>query len=551
MKQWPGVCALVISLGLAAFMAVSALVKTQDTAAPQASANGGDIQFTTMRSPNNIYAQLGIRGVTDAIHGTNAAAYYHYLVMLNSNGQFNAEFVDFAIPSDLNRVVFIDGTNGSDATNITGKITAPYKTFTNAIVHASNDTVFVFMPGTYEAPTVTNTSITNLTLVGWTPESTDLTGTLKFDNDKDCWLQVYRMTVDTIKQQWIKDITVGLYDRAVVSTAIQRQTPTSVNSWLTVNRDPSVSISVPISITNITDNLTHNATNMSYDASDTNDWYNLVPTDIAAALNLLADRLPRGTNAGEVVYWNGTRWVRLPYTGNPHYVLHGGPAPFWDEPLLNVPSNTVGQVIFGVQEVYAKTNSVFYPVVFSQPPVPVCTVGTNPGILSSVYVVDYDEMGFSYVVQTNGGLVEDPWPVHWHSAFAFSWLVDYGGYMFYTLSSDGETNEVFGVNETRTLTNACGEYVSTPGVTDMPVICTNIGFNIYWKAATSTVYIVNSGGKTNLIGTYYDPAIPGDPTYEACSDSNGFHQVWLGNTNHVYMISPNSAYQNKFGEFHP
>jgi len=325
-------------------------------------------RFSAMRSPNSIYSQLGIRGVTDQIYGTNASLYAGYLVKLGPTGEFDVSVLPSSLtPTVWNKVLYIDGTNGNDDTNYTGTVSNPYKTFTNALAHAEDETVFVFAPGTYAGTTVTDTNIYDITLVGLDPTNTYFSSTIRFNNDlggpkSANRIDLYRINVSTIRQQQYHHLNVHLYDRAIVGN-IERQYPSAVNSHLTVERDPSITLSTPITgVTNSTEILSHNAEDMVYDASVAADWWTNVfgatPTTIEGALDSLASRalIVEGTNVGQMAYWNGTNW-NLVATGRVDQVLYGGPVPFWDEIDITFTNGVPGNFVPDLDGVYSLGSS--------------------------------------------------------------------------------------------------------------------------------------------------------------------------------------------------
>jgi hypothetical protein len=288
---------------------------------------------TAAGSPNNVLAQLGVKGVTDAIYGTNPTAYANYLIKTSSNGTMHVTLLPPGIAAfRWNKVLFVDSVNGNDTVTNAGSTAAPYKTFAVAVSNATSNTVIVLTPGTYSAPTITN-PLTHLVLMGLNPTSTVITGTFKFDNDKDAVLDVCGVTMDIIRQQWYRNLTVGLYDRARVNT-ILRQYPTSPSSVLTVYRDPSSTLVTPIVYSaNTFDVLTHNATNLGYAAAAPANWwpvfYGSNPSNVTDALDQLASRtfVLAPSVIGYIPRWNGTY-----YTGG---VVNAYEIPF----EASVPSN--------------------------------------------------------------------------------------------------------------------------------------------------------------------------------------------------------------------
>jgi len=297
----------------------------------------GSGQVQAARSGNSVYSQLGIKGVTEKIYGADPTLYADYLVKLGTNGQFDLSVLPEATNTPIvwNKVFFIDSLNGGDEEGLyNGTSARPYLTFTNALQHASNDYTFIFAPGTYAPPTtVTNESVTNITLIALQPENTDMTGQLKFGADIDIVLNIYGMTLDTIRQQDYKDLTVGLYNRTAV-TLINRQYPAAVNSVLTVYRDPSATLTTTISTTNSSEILTHSAADMAYTPALTNNWWPTIltniPINIAEALDSLASRslVNHGTSTGQISYWNGEFWEWSP-AGATNTMLFGGTNPMF------------------------------------------------------------------------------------------------------------------------------------------------------------------------------------------------------------------------------
>ena len=133
------------------------------------------------QSPNNVLAHLGVKGVTDNV-GTNPALYAGYLIKTGTNGLFNISVFPIGIqPVAANKLLYIDSVKGQDTTNVPGSVTAPYKTLGYAISNAADGYTIVMAPGTYAGPTVTNLLVNNLTLMGYNPTGTVVTGTLTFE----------------------------------------------------------------------------------------------------------------------------------------------------------------------------------------------------------------------------------------------------------------------------------------------------------------------------------------------------------------------------------
>jgi len=304
--------------------------------------------LTTAVAQNNVLAQLGAEGVTDQIHGTNAALYAGFLVKLESTGQLHSSLFPAGAgdPIDLTEMIFIDATTGGDTNTYNGRISRPYKTFSYAVDQVSDDTIFIFMPGAYTAVSVTN--MNNMVLMGFDADRTTMSGTLALAADEDFTVTVVNMSVATIRQQKYQHINVNLYDRAKISNQINRQNPYATNSILTLRRDPSITLANPIATSNSVEILTHNAIDMGYTAGDTNDWWEAVsgttPIAIAGALDQLAGRLEDGASAGQLAYWNSTNWTPVT-AGTTNQFLIGGAEPTWSDRLL-WPGTNVGQMVY-------------------------------------------------------------------------------------------------------------------------------------------------------------------------------------------------------------
>ena len=305
----------------------------------------GNAQVSAAASPNNVAAQLGANGVTDQIRGSNATLYAGYIVKTYSNGLIHTSLLPATAASNslsLSSMLFVDSVNGEDTNTYGGRITFPYKTFEYAVSQASNGSVIVFMPGTYTATPISN--VYDLTLVGIDMALTHITGTMQLTATNDFTLTLKDIQVDTIRQQQPKDLTLYLYDRAKVNTQVNRQYPYSVNSYLTVTRDPSVYLGSAISTSNSVDILLHPAHKMAYIPEDPEDWWtNLytLPATIAQALSNVAARIDAGTNVGQLAYWSGTNWIHIP-DGTSSQVLWGGTSPEWRTPTWSTNSLSPG-----------------------------------------------------------------------------------------------------------------------------------------------------------------------------------------------------------------
>ena len=287
---------------------------------------------TTASSPSSVLSQLGASGVTDKIYGTNAALYANYLIKTGTNGLMDVSLLPTSVnPVAWNKMFFVDPVHGTDSSNTVGSVTTPFKTIAYATSRSVDNTVILLEPGTYPNSTITNTAVTNLTIIGQSPETTWINGFIRFDNGVNATLNLYRLKVNEINQNQYKTTTIGLYDRAYLNGAVTR-IDTNVTSAITVYRDPSVVLAVGLPSITTTDILTHNATNMAYTAISTNIWwpslYGPVPITIGQCLENLAGRpiIVQGTANGQIPYWDGTKWA-LVGTGTVSQVLHGGTNP--------------------------------------------------------------------------------------------------------------------------------------------------------------------------------------------------------------------------------
>lgn len=303
------------------------------------------------QSANNVLAQLGVKGVTDKIYGTNAALYAGYLIKTGTNGLFDiSPFPAGVRPIAANKLFYVDSVVGVDSTNTVGSITAPYKTLHYAISNAIDGYTLVLAPGAYTGPTVTNTAINNLTIVGCNATGTVVSGTLTFNSAvNDINLQVRGLTLTDIKQNQYRHLTVSLLDGARVTGMIYRQYPTSVNSVLVVQREPNTLVGTPISSVNSTNILLFQSEFLGYTPSSTNDWqtrYSIIPSNVLQALDKLVN--------GYVVYTNNpipsdfVPSVDMAYRlGSPSYrwsEIHGGKLSIWSNANFNgsVASNVYG-----------------------------------------------------------------------------------------------------------------------------------------------------------------------------------------------------------------
>jgi hypothetical protein len=266
-------------------------------------------------SPNNTLAQLGVDGVTASNTGTNPTVFANYLMKTDTNGTLSLSLLPAGVAATRwSTVCFVDSVNGSDTATNAGSAGLPYRTLAAAVSNASASSLILLAPGTYAAPTVTN-AVGNLTLLGLSPTQTVVTGTFKFDNDTDAFLNVCGVTIATIRQQWYRNLTVRLYSRASVD-AILRQYPASPSSVLTVYRDLSSTLVTPIvGSSNTFDILTDTASNLGYAAATPSNWwpvfYGSNPSNVTAALDQLASRtfVLAPTGVGDIPRWNGAYYT--------------------------------------------------------------------------------------------------------------------------------------------------------------------------------------------------------------------------------------------------
>ena len=304
---------------------------------------------------NNVLAQLNARGTTmtastNTVNGTNV--YYRYLMLLGVDGRFDAGFMPAtsnSVQVVMNNVRFVDAVNGGDNTNVyNGTILRPYKTLTNAVnLNLTSNMTYVLAPGIYASPSITNVAVTNMTLLGWDPDQTSLSGQFRIDNDRAFTLNAYRLKLNEVKQMQYRNLSVGLYDRVAVLDQVHRQYPTSINSWLTLTRDPSVTLAYPISVTNSTEVLACNATNVGYTAraAVTSTWLNvhgMVPIRVDQALDLLAGAAaPTGTVAGQMLYWTSSSNWALVTSGTTNQILYGGAHPAFGNYMVTFGTNNI------------------------------------------------------------------------------------------------------------------------------------------------------------------------------------------------------------------
>ena len=252
------------------------------------------------QSQNNVLSQLGVKGVTDQIYGTNPALYAGYLVKTGTNGLFSTSMMSTDIvPRRWFETVFLDSVNGLNATN-SGTATCPYKTFAYAAARTTNDTAFVFAPGTYAGDTITNSHVHHVALIGLDPTNTTMTGILNFNANlmagtQDISVDLYGINVDTVRQYQYGLFNVGLYNRAKVTSQITRLS-TNLNSSLTLFMDPSTYLASPITTSNAT--------------------------------IVIKAYVPQGTAAGQLTCWDGANWA-IVAAGTTNQVLYGGTVPFW------------------------------------------------------------------------------------------------------------------------------------------------------------------------------------------------------------------------------
>ena len=284
----------------------------------------GLCQTAVAQSPNNVLVQIGASGAT-AIGG--AAVYGNYLVLLDANGQIAVTMFPAGVTNtSLQQVIFIDVVNGDDTAG-DGTIVGPYQTFAHAISVAVNTTTYVFAPGTYPNITITAANISELNLIGWDPDNTTMS-LLKMNNAKNVTINLYGIRVSTLRQANNKTLDLCVYDRA--SVGVVDMTYTHANSWLTLNRDPSATVTT-VPATFITDVLTHDAEDVGYALNNTTNWLGETPVNVEEALDLLAAWAwtAAGTNEGQMLYWNGTNWTYNVAATNTAWVLHGGSVPYF------------------------------------------------------------------------------------------------------------------------------------------------------------------------------------------------------------------------------
>lgn len=290
-------------------------------------------------APNNTMAQLGVKGVTDQIYGSDATLYSGYLIKTGPSGRLHISALPESVnsPVQMTRVIYLDADKGGDNEDFNGSATRPYATLTNAIAQATNDTVFVFAPGTYVPPSnVDRTNMYSFTFIGLNPTNTLISGMLRFNANRlagvqDITVSLYRIAVEEIRQNQYGTLTVGLYDGASITDQITRLYDTP-NSALTVYQEPATSIATALTGANVTRILTHDAVMLAYTPSDTNDWWSSilgdVPATVGEALDIQASRalVMYGTNTGQLAYWDNEKW-NITSTGTPTQVLFGGEKP--------------------------------------------------------------------------------------------------------------------------------------------------------------------------------------------------------------------------------
>jgi hypothetical protein len=298
------------------------------------------------QTPANILAGLGAKGTTDRIP-TNAPSsdiYAGYLILLDETGTIHSSLLPAGEgdPVALNNMIFLDSINGNDT--FSGTFQRPFKTFSHAVDEAGTAAVFVFMPGIYSNVNTTVSNMTDMVLLGFDPDMTTLEGMIQLQANNDVTIKVGGMQVYDILQQQYQDLTVHLFDRAVVLNQIERQWDLSPNSVLTLYRDPSATLTWPIATTNSVEILTHNAADVGYTLATADDWWEQTPITVAEALDQLAGRVAMGTNAGEMVVWNGTNWTTLA-AGTTNQLLYGGAVPTWQDQII-WPGTNVGQLVY-------------------------------------------------------------------------------------------------------------------------------------------------------------------------------------------------------------
>lgn len=172
-------------------------------------------------SENNILANLGVNGVTEA---AGSSDYEGYLVKLNASGELDPSVIGSILLTPLYATYYIDDVVGDD-TNGNGSIGAPYKTIAKAVTVNAAGTpgpmVFVLSPGSYAAPTITNIAQDHIVFIGSDPLLVTLTGNVIYNNGNTGtnWVTLVGLTASVVEDlTTLSTFNVAILARTRVDT---------------------------------------------------------------------------------------------------------------------------------------------------------------------------------------------------------------------------------------------------------------------------------------------------------------------------------------------